>query len=53
MREGVCERKAGESRKKCAAAVDIRSLQQQLAEWMVAQLEAMVAYKKKETEEKC
>ena len=46
MEESVHQRKAGESRKKHAAAVEVRSLQKQPAEWTVAQLKAMVSYKK-------
>ena len=43
MEESVHQRKKGESRKKQAAAVEVRSLQKQPAKWMVAQLKAMVS----------
>ena len=46
VEESVHQRMAGESRKKCAVAVEVRSLQKQPAEWMVAQLNAMVSYQK-------
>jgi len=52
MEESVHQRKAGESRKKHAAAVEVRSLQKQPAEWTAAQLKAKVLYKKIRTDEK-
>ena len=52
MEESVHQRKAGESRKKHAVAVEVRSLQKQPTEWKVAQLKAMVLYKKICTDEK-
>ena len=52
MEESVHQRKAGESRKKHAVAVEVRSLQKQPTKWMVAQLKAMVSYKKLCTDKK-
>ena len=44
--------KGGESMKMCAAAVEVRLLQKQPAEWMVSQVRAMVAYRKIKTDKK-